>query len=51
MAIQQEALGILHPAVADTLENYSIVMLMSGNVGEAARFKQRAAMIRSRIKG
>ncbi len=50
LAIQQEALGTLHPSVADTLENFSAVMLMSGNFGEAARFKARAAMIRSRIK-
>ena len=51
LAIQQEALGTLHPAVADTLENFAAVMMLSGNLGEAVRFKTRAALIRSRIKG
>ena len=48
MEIQQNTLGAMHPLLADTLENYALLLMATGRMPDAMRLKRRADEIRAR---
>ena len=51
LAIKEKALGRAHPLVAESLENYAILLRATGRHGDAANMAARAKAIRAKHAG